>query len=883
MSIGSQSSSVTVLSEILHWSAKLPHWQQEALRLILDEGEVGQEHLELLVDRCQGARSTLGETDVTGSSTHSAGSTSHDVNVSVTLKELTNVQGVNVLCNEQTLSFGDSGLSVIFGYTGSGKSGYGRILRSACRARHVREPILGNVLEKDNEDPPSAEIIFSVDGVEQSPLQWIDGQDADELLKRVSFFDSKCARVHVGEKNNIPFTPYALDALEQLAVVCAKVKSSLEAQKQALVDQQPRFLSDNDTKPTTSVGKLLRSLSEKTKATTVRDICALSENESHRIKTLTSELQQDPIKVGTDKRARARQIDALNNLLQTAIETLNDAAIDTLKGIVTTYQERQAAADLAAKVSFNEEPFPEVGNAAWKQLWNAARTYSSSAAYKDKEFPVTEFGSRCVLCQQPLDEDAKDRLRRFEEYVRDTTSRSAANAKTTLDHSLERVQQQKGALRNKRCLDLLNELKLIAPESISVVRQTTAFLLKRIRRIESAVKNNDWTWSLEPFDHPEPLLVAVRTTLRKDADAVESTADPDKREKLTHQLHEFQDRVWLGTIEQDVLKEIQRRQNIAELDKQIRTCNTKAITDASKRLAKKHVSDALRRAFAREIKNLGEGVRNIEIELRLVEGQRGTTFYQVGLIGAHNADVTSVLSEGEHRCVALAGFMAELAMEDGKSAIVFDDPVTSLDHLWRESFARRVAQEAEHRQVIVFTHDVAFLNSLQEEAIKNDIPLHLQQVKMIARKAGIISDELPWVAQKTKQRLSDLEKRISPLRELFKERDEDKYAEAVGPYYSRLRATIERAIEDVFFDNIVQRHREQVVLNHDRIIRVCVIEKDDWEEVHKLYKRCCGITEAHDRGELRSHHGAPDPDMIKTDLEELSSIVADIRERRRNL
>ena len=115
MSTASLSSSQTVLSDILVWSAKLPHWQQEALRLILDEGEVGQEHLELLVDRCQGAKSTPGETDVTERSTHSAASTSHDVNINVPLKELTNVQSVNVLCSEQTLTFGDSGLTVIFG------------------------------------------------------------------------------------------------------------------------------------------------------------------------------------------------------------------------------------------------------------------------------------------------------------------------------------------------------------------------------------------------------------------------------------------------------------------------------------------------------------------------------------------------------------------------------------------------------------------------------------------------------------------------------------------------------------------------------------------------------------------------------------------------
>lgn len=39
------------------------------------------------------------------------------------------------------------------------------------------------------------------------------------------------------------------------------------------------------------------------------------------------------------------------------------------------------------------------------------------------------------------------------------------------------------------------------------------------------------------------------------------------------------------------------------------------------------------------------------------------------------------MSEEEQRGVALAGFFAELSITPTTSAIVFDDPVTSLDHL----------------------------------------------------------------------------------------------------------------------------------------------------------------------------------------------------------
>lgn len=55
-------------------------------------------------------------------------------------------------------------------------------------------------------------------------------------------------------------------------------------------------------------------------------------------------------------------------------------------------------------------------------------------------------------------------------------------------------------------------------------------------------------------------------------------------------------------------------------------------------------------------------------------------------------------------------------MNGGKGGIVFDDPVSSLDHRRRERVAKRLAAEAVQRQVIIFTHDIYFLCLLEEEA-----------------------------------------------------------------------------------------------------------------------------------------------------------------------
>jgi wobble nucleotide-excising tRNase len=60
--------------------------------------------------------------------------------------------------------------------------------------------------------------------------------------------------------------------------------------------------------------------------------------------------------------------------------------------------------------------------------------------------------------------------------------------------------------------------------------------------------------------------------------------------------------------------------------------------------------------------------------------------------------------------------MTELATAAHLSALVFDDPVSSLDHRWRKKVAERLVGEAAQRQVIAFTHDLVFVNDLLDLA-----------------------------------------------------------------------------------------------------------------------------------------------------------------------
>ena len=68
------------------------------------------------------------------------------------------------------------------------------------------------------------------------------------------------------------------------------------------------------------------------------------------------------------------------------------------------------------------EPLPGVASTdQWEILYKAAKQYSEEIAYPGESFPKTD-DAVCVLCQQPLDEDAVVRFGRFKKFMEDSTN-----------------------------------------------------------------------------------------------------------------------------------------------------------------------------------------------------------------------------------------------------------------------------------------------------------------------------------------------------------------------------------------------------------------------------------------------------------------------------
>lgn len=148
------------------------------------------------------------------------------------------------------------------------------------------------------------------------------------------------------------------------------------------------------------------------------------------------------------------------------------------------------------------------------------------------------------------------------------------------------------------------------------------------------------------------------------------------------------------------------------------------------------------------------GAHHLKLSLK-ASGGYGETSHKMELPDTQplqGIKLTDILSEGEQNVVGIAGFLAELKISGHECPIVLDDPVCSLDHRYREKVAERLAKEAAIRQVIVFTHDIAFLLELNSKAAELDNGKFVAQTVRYDDVPGRCTEGLPWHSMPVKRR-----------------------------------------------------------------------------------------------------------------------------------
>jgi energy-coupling factor transporter ATP-binding protein EcfA2 len=866
---------MNVVSEIAAWSKDLPPWQSDALRRIFIQDELSTEDEEQLLSMLLGQHGVrLGDepvpipvpfSQVVGAATVTPSK--------VLLKELHSVSGVNALVPNQFVKFALDGITVIYGENGAGKSGYARVFRHACSAREKSDPILADV-RSTAKTIARATFELSRDGNDVA-IKWTAGSLPSDLLNEIAVFDSHCARVFLDEANDVVYMPYGLDVFPSLAKLCA----TLKAKVQSLQKEIPTSFSlVTEFHEATVVGKFVRSLSAKTNEADIIRLASLDDQARARLeqlKALVASFKVDsPAKKAAELRRFKGRIEQLRRLLTIVLNGMSPAKIEQLQqkhGALATATEAER---LVSTEAFRDEPLNGVGSEPWRQLFNAAKAFSEQMAYPGESFPVTNDDAVCVLCQQPLSATATDRFQRFHKFVLEDASTRLRNATTEWNDALKQIRDV-SIPKLEEVQTLIDELREAFP---TVAQRIVTFLESSRKRQETvllATITGEWNAITTLGEVDLNWILACESEIEQRAVEVLKADNPEERKKLEFELAELVDREKLAAFGSQIREFIQQRKKEAALNLCVKALDTGKITKFGSALMEQVVTDQL-------IQNIKDELTAFQIESVPISinrlGEKGVTKHKITV--GNGQPPTRVLSEGEQRVVAIAAFLAEMATSPSIAPLIFDDPVSSLDHRFRERVACRLVGEGKKRQVVVFTHDIVMLLALERECNEQRVPFCPNTVRRSAAGPGEFAEAqtLPWHAAKTNDRIKQLKQLCAGFKELRQNSVEEYYRQASN-VYGLLRESWERAIEEILFNDTVQRFRPSVETL--RLSRVHT-DPEDYAIIDREMGKCSTWLTGHDSAAAIGSP-FPTPDEVLADIGHLEEFVKALRKRQEQI
>lgn len=863
---------MALLDEILTWSAKdLRPWQSDAVRRLFQNLELGDPdfgELLLMLKASKGIAVQGAPMPVPLSAAHLP--TSAAGGEAVVLEALHSLKHVNRIAGGQRLDFVPKGLTVVFGENGAGKSGYSRVIKSACRARVKDEPVLPDARQHELlHDTPEATFVVNKNG-KSSEVAWrADAAAAPADLASVAILDTRCARAYTDQEGELIFAPWGLDVVENLArVVFPRLEQTIRQEQEKLPVSDAAFA---DLKAgETAVAKFLKALTHTTTDDQARQVAAFATEDAERLKTVESALaEKSPAERARELRELVLRMNTLAQALEALREQVSDARMRELEEVDKHLKETTDAEALAAaQLRADDQLLEGTGKGPWRTLFTAAQAFVTAHDHFGVE------GSACPLCQTPLSGEAASRMQRFAAYVaNDVSVRAAAQRKLHEDAFRGLAAQSlQDALDQTTVAYVEAHLPGWTGSKEQFVRDLQG---RRDWAVRAGTESHDWSVlpavSADPVESVRRVIAAVT----EEADTLTKATDVAARAALQKESAELKAKESLSQRLEALLELLEAKRNHQALANCLVDLKTKPISDKAGALAgaavTKQLSDALNQEFAKL------GVSHLHTSLK-ARNDKGKTKVKLvlDLPGAQRPEL--VLSEGEQRVIAIGSFFAELRVSRHRGAAVFDDPVSSLDHQRRQHVARRLVEEAKTRQVVVFTHDTVFLAELMTEVESTDVAHAYRHLTFSRRAAGQVNDGLPWRHLKTDDRIDKLEKLVRAFAKDEQDLDNEAAESRARDIYGKLREVIERAVEEVVFCGVLLRYNDYVRVPN--ISKTVGLTSDECRPIVTLYDRVSDVIKGHDKAGARGF-ASPSASDAASDVAALRQALNAIRDRRR--
>lgn len=695
---------LTLESEVKAFAEGLPYWAKYIAEKLLAGKVISENEIETAHSYLQEELKLIPETTKSEISIVHKGSGSRDYKSDLLFTKLESVEGVNALCENQTIEFSPN-VTIVYGVNGSGKSGYIRLLKKVFYSK-APEDIIQNIHLESGHKDTKATFTFQSRGKAIALNYPLNSTNAE--FEQYAVFDGKSVLKQLDQKNEFEFRPAGLSFFAEFTDAIKLVEEKLA--DDIRLKQSPNNFADLFDGES-EIKTLIETLSAVTKINDIKKYIPFSDEDKTQ-KTDVIAKYDDLLLASKSKEKEIKTLEGIKQLISTnkkSIETLNKLFnTDNIKQIqssITDCVAKEATAKTEGIEGFKTDNIEGIGSDEWKNFLVAAEQFAKKQK-KNTVYP--ESIDNCLLCQQPLSDDAQKLISNYWTFIKSVAEKNAKTATSklvTLKTGLEKLNfdlfppdTTLTAWLTEKHIIILTTLKeeLLGLKTLAtnIISDITTKTINERKEMKVSTINHDTI--VESIDASINLLHDDKQNeeLEKLLKTKTLLLHKEKLELHFNKIEKYiNDQVWI------------KNADTADFGK-------RKVTDTEKNLSGKYFNKKYIETFNNECKILNG---NFGIDISYT-GSGGKSYKQLKLKGK-NPNV--ILSEGEQKVIAIADFLAEMQLSEINRGVIFDDPVTSLDNDRKMQIAERIIIESKTKQAIIFTHDLVFFYHLKNFSKKH--------------------------------------------------------------------------------------------------------------------------------------------------------------------
>lgn len=794
----------------------------------------------------------------------------------IKILEVKNFENVNALSEDCSIKFGPN-LTLVYGGNGSGKSGVGRLLCNACFSRGERE-ILPNV--KTGLTPgQKPKATFIMDDSIGLPRQ-VDYSLGDSItdLKCFSVFDSKSVLIHLDQSNSVNFTPARIKIFDKVAATILNLEGKLTNERNKRKKDNP-FLgmfgddADSDTAifckgitGTTKESDFLKHANFAVES----DGAKIIELEKQIDQKNKLDIPQRKLQLSADR----QNLGVLKETLQNIVNRFTNEKINEANTLIRDIIEKKQIVESLSVQSFDDGVLKTIGCTEWKALIIAAKSLHE----KEKVANDNTELKHCMLCHQELKDKEKSLFQNYWQFLEskaETELSDLAGKQTTL---LQDFQSTK-----------LTYPKFLATDpGVKTLNESDSGYLAELKVQFTELSDLLDVWmlkigkTLEVSCDEKPKIQLEKIDALVEAKAKEETdlCDPaEEIAKMTVTVTSLKHKKEVTKVKDAALAYI----SFLKWASKANGVNFPGIKTATTR---KRTESFLVGVLQNYKGKFNQELMNLDCDYNLImttSGEQGTTVKEYCLDFAEDYSPSQILSEGEQNACSIADFLTEAQLDKNNNGIIFDDPVTSLDHKRKDKVAKRLVLEALQRQVVVLTHDIEFVSLLVKHTSKNQIPAVAHWMRKVNGIPGCVEENTSPKLANLASLKQDSQESIRMLESLGAKEQEH----ALGVALDYLRSACEALIEEGLFNDTIQRYDDQIRVQN---LEEAIFDQSLALRIVDLHGRMSEVLLAHNRSDRRRE----DPlelsdltafrlefDMLEEELKKTQRIARKEREGRR--